>query len=166
MTLGRFKRLGHLLPMRTVCHLLFGVMYLLKPRLRFCLSICLGMCCPEVSWWLVSDLILDLIHSEIVIIDLITRFHHLYVLQIFLAPSDTTINVMVSPIMMMMMLRVSAVRNSGSRWELVMVRLSVKTPRLRQCPPLPVVLYSLSSILISDRMVDKVLARGLVSGRW
>ena len=112
-----------------------------------------------------SDLILDLIQSEIVIIDLIPCFHHLHVLQIFLAPSDITITVMISPMMMMMMLRLSAVRNSGSRWELVMVRLSVKTPRLRQFIPLPVVIYSFSSVLISDRMVDKVLARGLLSGR-
>ena len=113
-----------------------------------------------------SDLILDLIQSKIVIIDLIPRFHHLYVLHIFLASSDTTITVMVSPMMMMIILRVSAVRNSGSRWELVMVRLSMKKPRLRQFIPLPVVLYSFSSIFISDRMVDKSLARGLVSGRW
>ena len=37
----------------------------------------LGLCLSEVSLWSVSDLILDLIHSEIVIIDLIPRFHHL-----------------------------------------------------------------------------------------
>ena len=30
------------------------------------------------------------------------------------------------------------VMNAGSRWALVMMRLSVKMPNLIQCPPLPV----------------------------
>ena len=162
MTLGRFKHLGHLLPMRTVFHLLFGVMYLLKPRLRFCLSICLGMCCPEVSWWLVSDLTLDLIHSVILIIDLIPRLRHLYFLQTFLAPSETNITVMVAPIIMIIMSRVYYVRNTGNRWALAMMRLSVKTPNLNQCLPLPVDPHSFSSLLISDKIYAKALFSGLV----
>ena len=164
MTLGRFKHLGHLLPMRTVFHLLFGVMYLLKPRLRFCLSICLGMCCPEVSWWLVSDLTLDLIHSVILIIDLIPRLRHLYFLQTFLAPSETNITVMVAPIIMIIMSRVYYVRNTGNRWALAMMRLSVKTLNLSQFSPLLVAHHLFSSLLVPERMVDKAMDRGLVSG--
>ena len=44
--------------------------------------------------------------------------------------------------------------------------LSVKNTSLIQCPPLPVVIHSFSSILISDRMVAKALARVLVYGHW
>ena len=83
-------------------------------------------------WWLVSDLILDLIHSIIVIFDLIPRFRHLYFLQTFLVLSDTTITVMVAPIIMMMMSRASDVRNTCSRWALEMMRLSVKKLKLSQ----------------------------------
>ena len=167
MTLGRCMQLGNLFPIRTVCPIILGAMYIFKLCLKFCLLVCLGLCCPEVSLWSVSDLILDLIHSEIVMIDLTPRFCHLYFLQIFLAPSETTITVMVDPIiMMMMMLRASAVRNDGSRWALATMRLSVRTPCLSQCPPLPVVIHSFSSLLISDTMVAKAMARGLVSRHW
>ena len=164
-TLGRCRKLGWLLPIRKVCPLLLGLTYLLQPCLWLCFFICLGLCWTEASLWSVSDLILDLIHSEIVIIDLIPRICHLYFLQIFLAPSDTTITVMVSPIMMMMMLRAYSVRNSGSRWALARMRLSTKTPSLSHCPPLPFVIHSFYSTLISDRMVAKALAIGMVSGR-
>ena len=85
-----------------------------------------------------SNLILDLIHSEIFMIDLIPLFRHLYFLQVLLDTSETAITVMVAPIMMMMILRASAVRNAGSRWALAIMRLSVKTPSPRQCPTLPV----------------------------
>ena len=117
--------------------------------------------------WSMSDLILDLIHSEIVVIDLIPRFHHFYLLQILLAPSETTITVIVDPIMMMMMmLRASDVRNSNSMWALAMMRLSVKAPRLSECPPLRVVLHSVYSLLISDRMVAKALDIGFFYEFW
>ena len=113
-----------------------------------------------------SNLILDLIHSEIFMIDLIPLFCHLYSLQVFLDPSETTITVMVAPITMMMMLRASTVSNSGSSWALAMMRLSVKMPSLSQCPPLPVGFHSFSSLLIPDRTVAKALDRGLVAGRF
>ena len=156
MTLGRCRILGHLLLMRTVCTLLFRVMYILQPRFRLCLFACLGLCFPEVSWWSVSDLILDLIHSIIVIIDRIPRFRHFYFLYTFLDPSETTITVMVSPMMMMMtmmmmmiMSRASTVRNIGSRWALAMTRLSVKTLNPSQCPLLTVASHFFSLLLIS-----------------
>ena len=53
MTLGSCRRLGYLFPMGTVCTLLFGVMYLLQPRLQFFFVLCR----PGVSWWSVSYLI-------------------------------------------------------------------------------------------------------------
>ena len=148
MTLGRCSRLGHFLPMRELCPILFGVMYLLQLRLQLCLFVYLGMCRPEVRWCLVSDLILDLIHYVIIIIYLIPRFRHLYFLWTFLDPSETTITVMVSPIIIMMMSKESAVSNSGIRWELAMMMLNVKTPNLRQCPLLPVAPHSFSPLLI------------------
>ena len=92
-----------------------GVNVSLAAASVICLFVCLGLCRPELSLGSVSDLILNLIHYEIVIIDLIPRFCHLYFFQMFLALSETTITVMVTLIMMMMMLRVSAVRNFGSR---------------------------------------------------
>ena len=92
-----------------------GVNVSLAAASVICLFVCLGLCRPELSLGSVSDLILNLIHYEIVIIDLIPRFCHLYFLKIFLAPSDTTITVTVSPITMMMMFRESSVRNSGIR---------------------------------------------------
>ena len=93
---------------------------------------CLVLFLPEISLWSVSDLILDLIHYEIVMIDLIPFFAKFYFLKIFLAPLETTTTVMVDPIIMMIMLRESAVRNFGRRRELVMMRLSVETPSLSQ----------------------------------
>ena len=164
MILGRYRHLGHLLTMRTVFPLLFGVIYFLQSRLKLCLFVCLGLCGTDVSWWSVSDLILDLIHSIIVIIDLIPHFRHFYFLHTLIAPSETTITLVVAPIMMMMTLRSSDIRNSGRRWALAMMRLSVKTPNLSHCPPLPVMLHSFSSLLISDRIVARVLSRSLVPG--
>ena len=125
----------------------------------------LGLFIPEVSWWPVLDLILYLIHSIIVIIDLIPCFCHLYFLKTFLDPSETTITVMVAPIIMTMISRAYYVRDTSSRWELAMMRLSVKMLNLSQCPPLPVAHHSLSSLLISKSMVAKSLSRSLVSGR-
>ena len=111
-----------------------------------------------------SDLILALIHSVIVIIDLIPRFCHLYFLQKFLAHSEITITVMIYPIIMTMMSSAYTVRNAGSRCALAMMRLSMKTLNLSQCPPLTVAPHSFSLLLISERMVSKAMARGLVSG--
>ena len=145
---------------------LWGNLSLATAFAKLCLFFSLGLCRPEVSWWSVSDLILELIHSLIVIIDLIPRFRHLCFLQTFLAPSETTVTVMVATIIMMMMSRASDVRNTGSRWELATMRLSVETLNLSQCPPLPVAHHSFSSLLISERIVAKSLYRGLVSGRF
>ena len=114
MTLGLCIRLGHVLPIRTVFPLILGVMYILKPRLRLCLFVWLCLCRPDFFLWSVSDFILDLIHSEIVMIDLIPLFRHSYFLPVFLAPLEKTTTVMVSPIIVLIMLRESAVRNSGS----------------------------------------------------
>ena len=63
-----------------------------------------------------------------------------------------------------MMLRAYAVMDSGSRWALVMMRLSVKTPSLSQFLPLPFGLHSFSLLFISDNMVAKALTIGLVPG--
>ena len=71
--------------------------------------------------------------------------------------------VMVSPIMMMLLLRASAFMNTSSRWALEMKGLIVKAPKMSQCPQLPVGIHSYSSLLISENMADKALARGLVS---
>ena len=98
-------------------------------------------------------------------IDLIPLFLHLYLLHVLLAPSETTITIMVAPIIMMMKLREYAVTNSGIRWAHDMMRLSVKFPILSQCPPLPDGFHSFSSLLILDIMVVKALAIGLVSGQ-
>ena len=68
------------------------------------------------------------IHSGNFIIYLIPILCHLCFLQVVLDPLETTITVMVAPIIMMMMLRESAVRNNGSRWALEMMMLSVKNP--------------------------------------
>ena len=144
--------LGHLLSIRILCLLLFRLIYLLQLCLRLCLSICLGLCCPEVRWWSVSDLILNLIHSIIVIIDLIPRFHHLYLLQTFLAPSETTITAIVAPIIITMMLMESDARNNGRCWALEMLSLSMKTLNLSHFPQLQVAHHLFSSLLIYKRM--------------
>ena len=102
------------------------------------MSVWCGLCRPEVILRSVSNLILDFIHSEIVMIDIIPLFRNLYLLQVFLAPSETTITVMVAPIIIMMMLREYAVMNASSRWALAIMKLSAKTPSLSQCSPLPV----------------------------
>ena len=85
-----------------------------------------GLCRPEVSLWYASNLILGFIHSEIVMIYFIPLLCHFYLLQIFLATSETKITMMVATIMMMMMLREYAVMKAGSRWALAMMRSSVK----------------------------------------
>ena len=164
MILGRYRHLGHLLTMRTVFPLLFGVIYFLQSRLKLCLFVCLGLCGTDVSWWSVSDLILDLIHSIIVIIDLIPHFRHLYFRKTFLDTLETTITVIVAPIMMMMMSVVCYVRNVSRKWALSMMRLSVKTLNLSQCPTLPVTPNSFSSLLVSESMAAKELSTGMVSG--
>ena len=167
MNLGHWMQLGNLFPKRKVCSLLLGLMYLFQPHLWLCLFVCLGLGRPYISLCRVSDLILDLIHFKIVMIDLTPLFCHLYFLQIFLDPSETTITVMVNPIIMMMtMLRKSAVMNSVRIWSLAMMRLSVKMPILGQCSPLSVVLHLFYSHVISDRMVAKALDRSLVSRHW
>ena len=102
----------------------------------------------EISFSDVSDLFLDFIHSEIVIIALIILLRYLYFLQVFLDPSETIISVMVDRIIVIMMLRASVVINTGSRWALAMMRLSVKTPNLSQCPSLIVDPHSFSSLLL------------------
>ena len=130
-----------------------GIKVLAAMLLRLLLYCWWGLCCLEVSLRTVSDLILDLIHSKNFMIDLIPLFFNLYILQVFLAPSDTTINVMVANIMMMMMLRAYAVRKASSRWALAMMRLSVKIPNLIHGPPLSVEPHSFSSLLISDKIV-------------
>ena len=130
MTLGRRIRLGHLLPIRTVRPLLLGVNYCLQPRLRLHFCVWWGMCRPEVSLRYVLNLILRFINYEIFMIDLTPLSPHLYLLQVFLSPLETTITVMVDSIMMMMTLRESAVRNAGSRWALAMMRLSMKLTSL------------------------------------
>ena len=116
----------------------WGKSYCLQPHLWLYFCVWRGLCRPEVSLISVSNLILDFIHSEIVMIDLIPLFSRLYFIQVFLGPLETTINVMVAPIIMMMMFIASAVMNAGSRWEMAMMRLIVKTPSLIQCSPLPV----------------------------
>ena len=138
ITLGCCIHLGHLFPIQAVCPLLSGLRYLLQLRLWLYFCFLWGLCRPEVSLRYVSNSILDFVHYEIVMIDLIPLFRHLYFLQVLLDTSDTAITVMVAPIMMMMILRASAVRNAGSRWALAIMRLSVKTPSPRQCPTLPV----------------------------
>ena len=110
----------------------------------------------------VSDLILDFIHSEIIMIALIPLLNKLYCFQVFLDPSDTTITVMVSPLIMMMMVRASAVSNTGSRWALTMMILSLKMLNLSQCPSLPFDPHSFSSLLISDKMFARAFVIGLV----
>ena len=102
----------------------------------------------EVNLISVSNLILDLIHSEIVIIDLIALLHNLYFLQVFLDSLETTIILLVAPIIMMIMLRLYDVSNAVIRWALVMMRLSLKMPNLSQCQLLPVDPHSFSSLLI------------------
>ena len=164
MILGRRLRLGNLLPIGVVFPLLLGVSYRLQLRV-ICFCDWWSLCRPEVSLRYVSNLILDLIHSEIVIIDFIPLFHNLYLLQVLLASSETTIIVTVDLIMMMMMLRAYAVINAGSSWAMSLMRLSAKTPNLSLCPPLPVGLYLFTSLFILENMVAKVLYRGLVSGR-
>ena len=124
-----------------------------------------GLCRPEASLISVSNLVIDLIHSEMFIIDLIPLFHNLYLLQVFLATLETTIILLVAPIMMMMMLRSSNLMNTGIMWVLEMMRLSVKNQNLSQCPPLPVCIHSFPSLFILNKMVSKALARGLVLGR-
>ena len=166
MTLGRWIRPWHLFPIREVCPIILGLRYILQLRLQLCFCVWWGLCRPEVSLISVSNLILDFIHSEIFMIDLIPLFRHLYFLKVFLAPSETTITVMVAPIIMMIMLRESDVINSDSRWALEMMRLRIKTPSLSQCPPLPNNFHSISSLLILDIMVAKAVTIGLVSGRW
>ena len=110
-------------------------------------------------------MILELIHSLIVIIDLIPRFRYFNLLKTFLDTSETTITAIVAPIIIMMMLQASDVRNTVSRWALAMMMLSVKTLNLSQCSPLPVAHHSFSSLLISKSMMTKALARDLMSGR-
>ena len=98
-------------------------------------------------------------------IDLLPLFHHWNFLLVFLTTLETTITVLVAPIIIIIMLRAYAMRNAGGRWEMAMMRLSMKTPSLSQCPPLPVFLHSLSSLLISDRMLVVVMAIVLLTGR-
>ena len=165
MILRRLLLLGNLLPIRTVCPLLLGIQYLLQRRVRFLFCFWWVLCCLDISLRTVSDLILYLIPSEIFMVYIIPLFLHLYLLQVFLDPSDTTTTVMVSPIIMMMMLRAYYIKNYGSRWELEMMRLSVKITNLSQCITLPVDPHSFFSLLISDNVVTKALDRGLVLGR-
>ena len=160
MILGRVLLLKKHLSIRTVCPLLFGVRYFLQRSMRLIFCDWWGLFHLEVILRSVSNLILDLIHSEIFIIDLIPLFCNLYFLQVFLDPLENTIIMMVSPIIMMMMLRVSTVRNTGISWALEMMRLNVKRTNLSQCPPLLVGPHSFSSLLISDNMVARALARG------
>ena len=101
------------------------------------------------------NLILDFIYYEIVMIDLIPLFRHLYLLQVFLAPSETTTAVKVACISMMIMLRDSDANNADCRGELARMRFSVKTPSLIQCLLLPAGFHSFSSLLILDS--DRVL---------
>ena len=155
MTLGRRIRLGHFWPIQKVFPLLLFISHFLQPRMRLYFCVWLSMCHPEVSLISVSNLILYFIHYEIVMIDLIPLFRHLYFLQVFLDPSETTITVMVDPIIIMMTLRASAVSNAGSRWALATMRFSRNTLSLSQCPPLPVGFHSFSSLLILDSMVAK-----------
>ena len=166
MTLGRRTRLGNLLLIWKVCPLLLGVWCILQHHLWLRFFVWWGLCHPEVSLISVLNLILDFIHSEIVKIEIIPLFWHLYFLQVLLAPSEKTITLMVYPIIMIMMFRVSAMSNAGIRWALEMMRLRVKTPILSQCPPLPVGFHSFYSLLILNIMVAKVLARRLVLGFW
>ena len=77
MILGLSMCLGHFLPIRTVFTLLLTVRYLLQLRLRLCPCVWLGLCLPELSLIYSSNLILDLIHSEIVAIDLLPLFSQL-----------------------------------------------------------------------------------------
>ena len=72
---------------------------------------------------------------------------------------------MFDPIIMMRMSGKFAVSNTGSRWALAKMRLSVKTLNLRQCTPLPVAHHLFSSLMIYEMMVANVLARGLIFGR-
>ena len=120
--------LWHLLPIRTVFTLLVRVRYRLQLLLKLYFYVWWGLFCQELCLISVLILILDLIHSENFIIDLIPLFRHLYLLQIFLAPSETTIAVIVAPIIIIMMSRDSAVMNDGRRWSLAMMRLSMKRP--------------------------------------
>ena len=46
MTLGRWKWMGRLLPIRKVCPLLLGLFYLLQPRLWLYLFVFFSLCCP------------------------------------------------------------------------------------------------------------------------
>ena len=95
-------------------------------------------------------------------IALIPLLSNLYCLQVFLDLSETIITVMVAPIIKIIILRAYVVRNTVSRLELEMMRLSVKTPNLNQCLPLQVDPHSFSSLLISDKIYAKPLFSGLV----
>ena len=92
---------------------------------------------------------IGLIHLENFIIALIPLLRNLYCLHVFLSPSETTITVVVAPIIMMIMLIAYAVTNNGSRWAIEMMRLSAKIPNLTQFPPLLVVPHQFSLFLIS-----------------
>ena len=138
MILRRLLLLGDFLPIQMRCPLLLGVRYHLQCCVWLLLRFWWGMCRLDVSLRTVSDLILDLIHYEIFMIDLIPPFRNFYILQVVLDPSETTITMMVDPIIMMVILRAYAVSNAGSRWALIMMILSVKTPNLSQGSPLPV----------------------------
>ena len=93
----------YLFLMQTVSPLLFGLMYCLHQRERLCVCWEWGMCHLEVSLSALSDLILDFIYSEIFMIALVLLLCNLYCLQVLLAPLETTITVIMPPIMMMMM---------------------------------------------------------------
>ena len=67
------------------------------------------------------------------------------------------ITMLVDRIIMIIIPRASAVSNTGSRWAMAMMRLSVKTLNLSQCPPLPVAPHLFYSLLIPEMVVDKGL---------
>ena len=90
--------------MQTVCPLLLELMYFLQRRTRLHVCWWWGLCHLEVSLSAVSDLILDFIHSKNFMIALVPLLCNLYCLQVLLAPSETTITMIVPPIMMMMMM--------------------------------------------------------------
>ena len=122
MILGRVLLLKKHLSIRTVCPLLFGVRYFLQRSMRLIFCDWWGLFHLEVSLRSVSNLILDLIHSEIFIIDLMPLFCNLYILQVFLDPSETNIFVMVAPIIIVMMLRSYDIMNVVSSWALAIMR--------------------------------------------